>query len=46
VRVVGAVAYMVAKLFGKSEGNRPLWKLRHRWYCNVTDLEEIIWEGM
>jgi hypothetical protein len=33
-------------LFGKSEGNRPFGKLKHRRYGNLIDLEEVRWEGV
>jgi hypothetical protein len=34
-------------LVGKSEGNRPLGRLRRRWENNIRmDLREIGWEGV
>jgi hypothetical protein len=34
-------------LVGKSEGRRPLGRLRHRWVDNIKiDLREIGWDGM
>jgi hypothetical protein len=44
---MGEIRNAYSILVGKSEGKRPVGRLRHRWEDNIRmDLMEIGWEGM
>jgi hypothetical protein len=43
----GKEEYACRILLGKSEGKRPLGRLRHRWVDSIKiDLRETRWDGM
>jgi hypothetical protein len=47
IAYVGEMSNTYQILVRKSEGNRPLWRLRHRWEDNIKmDFKETGYEGV